>query len=320
MLYYHYVFIVVSLALLGLGAGGIFIHFFKKRIPHGNSQFSSLALLASLFSLSIPLSVVVMTRIATESILVYCFLLFIPFFFAGALFAEVFRTFPTLSSKIYGMDLVGAAAGSIGVVLILNSLGDVNGSFLLALFASIAAMIFAIRLSGTNIKRIMLPAASFLIISSLLGANLISFRLADVPIGENSSKEIHYALNESSLQGEIIETKLSAFGRTYLVAFLNNPGTMGIYLDGTAGTLMYRFNGNINEPNPLVNELKTGFPAYLPFSFLQEHERNNALIIGPGGGRDILLALLGGVGEVTAVEVNKDLVDIVSEYAGDLTP
>jgi hypothetical protein len=136
-----------------------------------------------------------------------------------------------------------------------------------------------------------------------------------VPIGTNPDKEIHRALDESFMQGEIIDTRWSAFGRTDLVAFRNDPREVAIYLDGTAGTPMYKFNGNFNNPDPSIDSLKTNFPGYFPFLFLQEEERNNALIIGPGGGRDILLALMGEVGEITAVEVNKELVDIVREYA-----
>jgi len=117
------------------------------------------------------------------------------------------------------------------------------------------------------------------------------------------------------MDGEIIETKWSAFGRTDLVAYNSRPEEMDIYIDGGAGTIMYRFNGDFDNPDPRIDSLKTDFPGYLPFVFLQEEERNNALIIGPGGGRDILLALMGGVGKVTAVEVNRELVEIMREYS-----
>ncbi len=315
VLSYHYVFVVVSLALLGLGTGGIFVYLFRRRIPRGHSRFSPLALFASLFSLSIPFSIIVMTRIATGGILLYYFFLFIPFFFAGVFLAEVFRMFPALSSRIYGVDLLGAAAGSLGVVLTLNILGDINTVLVLGLIASMAALLYAIRIAGINIKGIMLPAISFLIVSSLLGVNLLGSYLPDVPVGTNPTKEIHEVLYKSSVGGEIIETRWSAFGRTDLVASSNHPEEMFIFIDGGAGTPMYRFNGDFDNPDPIIDSLKTNFPGYFPFFFLQEEERNNALIIGPGGGRDILLALMGGVGEVTAVEVNRDLVDIVREYA-----
>ena len=315
MLSYHYVFIVISLALLGLGTGAIFVYLFRRRIPHGKSQFGSLVLFASLFSLSIPLSVMAMTRIVSGNILLYCFFLFIPFFFAGVFLVQVFRMFPALSSRIYGIDLLGAAAGSLGVVLALNTLGDINTVLVLGLIVSIAALLYAIGIPSINTRRIILPAISFLIVASLLGANLIGLRLADIPIGTNEAKEIYRALNTPEIQGEIIETRWSAFGRTDLVAFRNDPAVMDIYIDGTAGSPMYRFNGDLDNPDPRIDSLKTDFPGYLPFSFLQEEERDNALIIGPGGGRDVLLALMGGVDEITAVEVNRELVDIVREYA-----
>lgn len=160
----------------------------------------------------------------------------------------------------------------------------------------------------------MISTVSFVIVSVLLGANLIGAYLPDVPIGTNPDKEIHHALHESSSPGRIVETRWSAFGRTDLVEYQDEPEEMDIFIDGTAGTPMYKFNGDFNDPGSRINSLKA-FPGYFPFFFLKEEERDNALIIGPGGGRDILLARMGGVGKITAVEVNRDLVDIVRQYS-----
>jgi hypothetical protein len=61
--------------------------------------------------------------------------------------------------------------------------------------------------------------------------------------------------------------------------------------------------------------LKNKFPGYFPLLFLKEEEKNNALIIGPGGGRDILLTLMAGIQRVTAAEINGDLVDLVRKFS-----
>ena len=321
LLLYHFVFAVVSLALLGLGAGGIFVHFFRPQIPSGHGRFGFLALFASLISLSIPFSVILMIQIGyidalRDNILFYCFLLFIPFFFTGVLLAEVFRMFPAISARIYGADLVGAAVGSLGVIFVLDILGGINTIFLLGVTASIAALLFALRVLRKNTRRVIISTVSFLIVSVLLVANLLGAYLPDIPtIGVNPDKEIHHALYESSSPARIIETRWSAFGRTDLVEFSNRPELMNIYIDGTAGMPMYQFSGDFDSPSSTLDSLKFNFTGYFPFLFLQEEERNNALIIGPGGGRDILLALMGGVSKITAIEVNKDLVDIVREYA-----
>jgi spermidine synthase len=38
------------------------------------------------------------------------------------------------------------------------------------------------------------------------------------------------------------------------------------------------------------------------------------LIIGPGGGKEVLLGLLSGVEQITGVEINPDFVDIIKEH------
>ena len=90
VLSYYYVFVVASLALLGLGTGGIFVYLFRPQRASRHGRFGSLGIFPSLFSLSIPLSVMLITRIAyfeniQDNILLYGFLLFIPFFLVGVM-------------------------------------------------------------------------------------------------------------------------------------------------------------------------------------------------------------------------------------------
>ncbi len=321
LILYHYVFAIISLALLGLGLGGIFVYLFRPGMPAPEKRFGTLALLASFISLAIPISVILMVQIgyldsAPNSILFYCVLLFFPFFFTGIFLAEVFRTFPEISARVYGADLVGAALGSLGIILFLDVFGAINTSFFLGVASAVAALLFASRLLKRISWRTALPIASFTIAAILLITNFLGAYLSDIPIiAKNPNKDIHRALYERTSPAQIIETRWSAFGRTDLVEYTEYPAQMEIYLDGTATAPMYQFNGSLENPDTAVQDLKTIFSGYFPFYFLTEEEKNNALIIGPGGGRDVLLTLMGGVGEVTAVEVNPDIVDMVREYS-----
>lgn len=141
LLSYYYVFIVLSLALLGLGLGGMFVHLFRPQIPKEEGRFGILSFWTSLFSLSIPLSILMMVEIGyiqdyLMAITFYGFLLIIPFFLAGVLLAEVYRIFPMISSRIYGLDLMGAATGSLVAVLFLNAFGGISTNFILDVIAS----------------------------------------------------------------------------------------------------------------------------------------------------------------------------------------
>lgn len=316
LLSYHYVFVVLSLALLGLGLGGIFVHLFRPKIPTEKKGFTPLAFFSSFFSLAILIFTLFVVKFGyipnIQLNILFCGLVLLgPFFWAGVILAEVYRIFPSISSRIYGVDLIGAALGAPVAILFLNRFGAMSTNLILGVVASLSAVLFAI--GGSKKKQGLLVSIScLLILLGFLGINRAGF-LSEIPIGKNPSKEIHEAL--SFFKGRIIESRWSAFGRTDLVAFSDDPGHMDIYLDGTAGSPMYRFNGDIQNPGSNILHLRETFPGYFPFFFLKEEERDNALIIGPGGGRDILLALMGGVREITAVEINKDLVDMVSKYS-----
>ena len=126
-----------------------------------------------------------------NNVLFYCFLLFFPFFFTGILLAEVFRMFPEISYRVYGADLVGAALGSLGIILFLDAFGAINTSFFLGLTAAVAAILFASQIFKSHNWRAFLPVASLTIASVLLVSNLFGGYLSDIPIiGKNPNNRI----------------------------------------------------------------------------------------------------------------------------------
>ena len=148
LLSYHYVFVVLSLALLGLGMGGMLVHFFRPRIPVNEHRFKVLAFLALLFSLAVSFSILAALHVGSVSnyhmdILFYGFVLLIPFLLAGMLLAEIYRIFPAISARIYGADLIGAAAGALGAIVFLNILGGMRTHFVLGVIGSLAAVLFS---------------------------------------------------------------------------------------------------------------------------------------------------------------------------------
>ena len=319
LLSYHYVFAVLAVALLGLGGGGIFLHLFHRSGCSEKKPAGDFPFWAAIFALTVSFSVILGLRLgasfrALDNIFFYGLLFLIPFFFVGILLARVYREFPADSAKIYGFDLVGAACGSFGCLLLLDLLGVVSTIFLIGVLSSAAALLLA-GMQPPGKKKWIIPGFGFMMLALVFGVERGGFYQPGVPIGKNPEKEIHDVLYGPSIRGEIVETRWSAFGRTDLVKLRDYPEQMDIYLDGTAGSPMYRFTGDAGNPGPVIERLKTTFPGYFPFLSLRDGERDDALIIGPGGGRDVLLALMGGVKNITAVEVNGDLVDMVRRHS-----
>jgi len=321
VLSYHYVFIVVSVAVLGLGIGSISVYFISQMKPSFQKIHTMPSLTAGLFALSIPLTAASMTLASNaaalrNSILIHCLLLAVPFIFAGAFLAGIFRTFPEISPRIYGADLTGAAAGALATIPLLEVLGGLDSCFLLGLTAAAAALVISKALSERKRHVKVFSGLIVILTACILAANLSLSFLKDTPIGLNPDKQSHVALGTAKFGGETVETQWSAYGRTDLVKYKSLPDVMVVYIDGTAGSPMLRFDGNLSRPSATIRGLKTASPGYFPFFFLKKEEKEDALIIGPGGGRDILLALMAGVGEITAVEINRDLVSLVKRHSG----
>src|SRR5690606_31377703 len=86
-----------------------------------------------------------------------------------------------------------------------------------------------------------------------------------------------------------------------------------LYIDSDAWTNVLEWDGDLGT----VRDLRDWFRA-LPFRFVNDAE---TLVIGPGGGSDVLVALASGSRRVTAVELNPLMIEFARHYgerAGNL--
>jgi predicted membrane-bound spermidine synthase len=310
MFNYHYVFLLISLAILGLGAGGIYVHYrlARSRLDLQPRTLQAASALMALATAAATMSIVTIPLLRHP--LLAALVTFFPFFFAGIFLSAAFRLFPSSSGRLYAADLVGAAMGALLIVPLLK-LGGINVGLLAAFIGAFALSLLMTEGDRGRIER----AASFLLIVGLFGVisvNLFTGFLGDVPMARGGDKEMMHFLSHSASPARVVGSRWSAFGRTDLVAYEDNPDEMDLFIDGTAGTTMYRFDG---DPKSLDGPGLTGFSGYFPLDLLPENEKEKVLIIGAGGGREVLISLLAGAEEITAVEVNRDLVDIVRSYS-----
>ena len=211
---------------------------------------------------------------------------------------------------LYGLDLLGATLGALLVVPLLNGLGGVKAALMTAATAAVASVLLAASKQQTfSLRWVTTPALTWTLVS------LGWFGLdGQVRVLKNPDKDMYRMLSNPMDRAELVESRWSIFGRTDLVRSALPPDDMTIFVDGSAGSPMYNFE-SIMTDSAQREHLTTSFGAYFPFYFLSKEEKNSALIIGSGGGRDVVIALLGGVEEITAVEVNPDVVQIVKDYA-----
>jgi hypothetical protein len=117
-----YAFIILSLAILGLGSGSAFSHY---SIRTRDGDFLSKIVFQSLFLLGITLClfIIVVIEIPITNPFIYFFLLFLPFFLAGIVYAQLYKIYSEQSFKLYASDLFGAAVGSVASLGLITVFG-----------------------------------------------------------------------------------------------------------------------------------------------------------------------------------------------------
>jgi hypothetical protein len=262
-------------------------------------------------SLLIFISAIILLSITNP--FVYFFLLILPFFFAGIVYSQLYKLFAEHSFLLYASDLAGAAIGSVMSIFILDYLGASNGVLFLSLLIFCSVLIIGYsrikrgRLIGSNLVLILLAV--------LLIKNGDVDLLGRIPIGDFPEKDFYYVYEDAKNFSQFEESRWSINGRSDLVGYTNQNEVKQLFIDGSAGSQMYCFNGNVKSPGELLGNLLIRHSTAIPFLFLTESEKNSMLVIGPGGGKEILTGLIEGVQNITGVEVNPDFVGIVKKYS-----
>lgn len=312
-----YAYLVLAMAMLGIGLGGavgytLDRHQAAEELDRCRSVRQALA-----FALSVPAAVLLLPASARApgddgTVLLIMPVACAPFVAAGVLMSGLYRYRAEASHRLYALDLMGAGAGAWGAVLLLDGFGGIGAGVLSAAGAGLSAILLCLG-ARPHPKGLLRAGTGALLLSLALGGAARDTRWFDLPPGRNSGKEIHDALH--AFGGEIAATRWTAFGRTDLVRYPGRPDGMDLYLDGTAGSPLYRFSGRPEDLDRAVASEMADFPGSFALRSLPPEARRSALVIGPGGGRDVLLALWAGFEQITAVEVNPDVVDLVREQA-----
>jgi hypothetical protein len=141
--YYHFAFLAISIALFGLGAGGIFSYFVTSpgRRPFRNlgqlSAFNGILVvlgLAFLLGRRGPLDSIELALIYTTSAL--------PFFVSGAIVSSAIAETTERVNLVYFFDLLGAAGGCLVLVPLLDVFGGPNTVLVAAVLFAVAGSLW----------------------------------------------------------------------------------------------------------------------------------------------------------------------------------
>jgi hypothetical protein len=290
VLFYHFAFLAISIALLGLGAGGVFAYLRKQRLTREQTRPLA-ARLCCLNAIAIPivLEIVLHVPVSLElswgnlgRLTVLYLAAAVPFFLTGLLFSVVFAREARLITRLYGADLLGGALACLSIVPLLNFIGGPNTILFSGVMMAAAGAIWAV---SSSTRRTAAILAGVLVLT--IAANY-SGRVLDVVYAKGMLRDKSW----------VEFARWNAISRVEV----DSQGTSGkaIVIDADASTYIMNVDPHAWQGTDWQKNLMAAPPALANVL----RPQGEYAIIGPGGGVDVLRAVANGSPSVTGIEIN----------------
>jgi hypothetical protein len=325
ILWHHFAYMMISVAMLGYGAAGTFVALAQRSLLRRYEIVFSAA--AALFGITAVAGFLLAQRVAFDPLemlwdprqplrlLVIYALLFVPFFCAATSICLSFARFADQPHRIYSFDILGAGAGSLGI---LAALFATTPSGALQWIGALGLASAAVAAFHGRAPR-WIPAA-------LLGvALLVPFFLpADwIRLRPSEYKDLSQTLAISGTK--IVAERSSPIGLIDVVEspsipFRHAPGLslnakkepplqLGVFVDGDGPSALTRYDGQ-TEPLEYLDYLTSALPYHLL-------DRPRVLVLGAGAGTDVLQAIYHRASAIDAVELNPQVLDLADRQFAD---
>ncbi len=303
-MWYHFAFVAISLAMLGLAVGGLVLYLVPS-LMRAVPRLLPLACHATSLSTIAALLYVINTSIDArsggafgDSVVAFYLVTLVPFFTSGFVVSAVLSYGARQITTLYLFDLVGAGIGCIVVIGLLETLGAPGAVVVAALMFSLAALLF--RRSGVGRSAL----------DGVMCLALVALLVLQVATGVFEPSSMHGRSDADVARSEVkLAERWNSHSR--VVATQISDSTVQINIDGHATTPCQRIDGLATRENVIAQAPDMVLrPTALPYLVLPDSP--SVVIVGPGGGPDVLAAIAQNA-TVTGVELNGIIYEMMTE-------
>lgn len=332
-MWYHFAFVAISLALFGVTAGALIVHFrphwfTEDKVKRQMHRFSLVYAVSIAVALAAQLAMpfrVELNAVAVFSVLYTCVVIAVPFTLSGVVVCLALTKFPARVNRLYAVDLLGAGVGCLLLVVGFRFFDGPSLVIFIAALAAVGAGLLA--LDAKVYFGGVLAAATAVVLVAMAVANsdgtLIRIiygkegdRIAYGPDGLNDRPmyEVWNAFSRVTVDGDPdVLGRPWGNGLSTEMPEEYQARQLGMLIDDTAGTSVIGWDGDPESTRFLRYDVTN-----LHYHALEGREFD-AAVVGVGGGRDVVSALQFGAGDVVGIEINGELLDLVNDELGDFS-
>lgn len=329
-MYYHFAFVAISVTMFGMAVGALAVYLrpdvfvpdrLHRHLAIGAAGFAVTIVGSFLAHLWLPFRPEMSAAGLASVVLTYA-VLSVPFTFSGIVVALALTRFPGQVGALYAADLAGAAAGCAMLGPLLRLSDAPTAIVATAAFSALAALLFAApRAARAQRGLVRACAAIALVLTTFAAAHTVAVR-RDAPL-------LRLAWAKGRYEPPPLAERWNPFSRIRVIGDASRRGRpsgwgmsttlppaltareLHLDIDSYAGTELTAFDGDVSTVEHLKYDV-TNIAHYLRPSA-------RVLVVGTGGGRDVLSALAFNQRSVTGVEINPDILDLVHGRFGDFT-
>ena len=319
-MFYHFAFLAISIALFGLSASGVYVYLMRRRLAARDTMalLSGAALAhmaATVLALACLVRIEVSLTYSPDNLLrlIAIYLLgTAPFFTGGTVLSLAFARLTARINSLYASDLLGAALGCLALVPLMNLLGAPGVVLTAAGLSAAAALCFA----PAGRARTWAARAASVVLGVPLAMQLAGMEPFEVSAIKGGTRENRLLFSKWNSFSRVGVYDLPHADWSLSPKFKGKPGaSLFMDIDASASTPILK---GTDDPSYLRHELTA-----VAYHLVEQPGGFSALVIGPGGGRDVLSALAFGARRVEGVEINPIIVrDVMLErfrdYSGGL--
>lgn len=326
-MWYHFAFVAISMAMFGMTAGALMVYLARNFFSAARTGFHlalSALLLgvtivgAFLLHLAIP-SLTGKSNLTPLALSLTYIVISVPFVFSGICVCLALTRFPRQVGRLYAADLAGAATGCIAVIYVLKITDGPTAVMVCALMASLGALFWGWTCEGRMVMRMARIAAISL--AAFVAVNTMLVRLQQPLLrlvwvrGEKEARPMYERWNSFSriiVDGNpYAQEEPFGWGLSQRYARGARARQLSLRIDSGAETVLTGFEGDLGALDYLKYDL-TNLAHYVK-------SPARVLVVGAGGGRDVLSALVFHQPAVLGVEINENIINTLNGEFGEFT-